>query len=52
MHRTLKTLAVALVAGTFAVGAVAQEKAPKKAAAPAAAAAGGKIVVNGVTIPQ
>lgn len=45
MHSTLKTLAVALVAGTFAVGAVAQEKAAKK---PAAA----KIVVNGVTIPQ
>jgi len=45
MHPTLKTLAVALVAGTFAVGAVAQDKAPKKAAA-------GKIVVNGVTIPQ
>lgn len=50
MHSTLKTLAVALVAGTFAVGAAAQEKAPKKAAA--AAAAAGKIVVNGVTIPQ
>jgi peptidyl-prolyl cis-trans isomerase C len=50
MHFTLKTLAVALVAGTFAVGAVAQEKAPKKA--PAAPAASGKIVVNGVTIPQ
>jgi peptidyl-prolyl cis-trans isomerase C len=46
MHPTLKTLAVALVAGTFAAGAVAQDKAaPKKAAA-------GKIVVNGVTIPQ
>ena len=49
MHSTLKTLAVALVAGTFAVGAVAQEKAPKKAAT---AAATSKIVVNGVTIPQ
>jgi len=48
MHRTLKTIAVALVAGTFAAGAVAQEKAAKK---PAAAAAS-KIVVNGVTIPQ
>ena len=48
MHPTLKTLAVALVAGTFAAGAVAQDKAaPKKAAA-----AAGKIVVNGVTIPQ
>jgi peptidyl-prolyl cis-trans isomerase C len=45
MHSTLKTLAVALVAGTFAVGAVAQDKAPKKPAI-------GKIVVNGVTIPQ
>ena len=34
MHSTLKTLAVALVAGTIALGAVAQEKAaPKKAAA-------------------
>jgi len=49
MHRNLKTLAVALVAGTFAVGAHAQDKAaPKKAAASASA----KIVVNGVTIPQ
>lgn len=51
MHRNMKTLAVALVAGTLAVGAYAQEKAPKKAAAPTAAS-GGKIVVNGVTIPQ
>ena len=51
MHSTLKTLAVALVAGTFAAGAVAQEKAPPKKA-PAAAATSGKIVVNGVTIPQ
>ena len=49
MHPTLKTLAVALVAGTFAAGAVAQEKAAKK---PATAAAATKIVVNGVTIPQ
>jgi peptidyl-prolyl cis-trans isomerase C len=47
MHPTLKTLAVALVAGTFAAGAVAQDK-----AAPKKAAAAGKIVVNGVTIPQ
>ena len=48
MHSTLKTLAVALVAGSFAAGAVAQDKAaPKKAAA-----GGSKIVVNGVTIPQ
>jgi peptidyl-prolyl cis-trans isomerase C len=53
MQRTLRNLAVALVAGTFAVAAAAQdkaEKAPKKAAA--SAAAGGKVVVNGVTIPQ
>lgn len=49
MQATLKTLAVALVAGTFAAGAVAQEKAAKK---PAAAAAAPRIVVNGVTIPQ
>jgi peptidyl-prolyl cis-trans isomerase C len=50
MHSTLKTLAVALVAGTLAFGAVAQDKADKapKKSAPAA----GKIVVNGVTIPQ
>ena len=49
MQSTLKSLAVALVAGAFAFGAAAQEKAaaPKKAAA-----GGGKIVVNGVTIPQ
>ena len=48
MHPTLKTLAVPLGARTFAAGAVAQDKAaPKKAAA-----AAGKIVVNGVTIPQ
>jgi peptidyl-prolyl cis-trans isomerase C len=53
MQRNLRNLAVALVAGTFAVAAAAQdkaEKAPKKAAA--SAAAGGKVVVNGVTIPQ
>jgi peptidyl-prolyl cis-trans isomerase C len=53
MQSTLKSLAVALVAGTLAVGAVAQDKAaPKKAAAPEKAAASSKIVVNGVTIPQ
>jgi peptidyl-prolyl cis-trans isomerase C len=55
MQRNLRNLAVALVAGTFAFAAGAQEKAekaaPKKSAA-ASAAAGGKIVVNGVTIPQ
>jgi peptidyl-prolyl cis-trans isomerase C len=53
MQRTLRNLAVALVAGTFAVAAGAQdkaEKAPKKSAA--ATSSGGKVVVNGVTIPQ
>ena len=55
MQITLRNLAVALVAGTFAVAAAAQdkaEKAPKKAAAKEAASASGKVVVNGVTIPQ
>ena len=59
MQRTLRNLAVALVAGTFAVAAGAQDKAekaaPKKAAAaPSTAAKAGsaKVVVNGVTIPQ
>jgi len=57
MQRTLRNLAVALVAGTFAVAAGAQDKAekaaPKKAAAsPSSAKASGKVVVNGVTIPQ
>ena len=48
MHFTLRYLAVALVAGSFALGAAAQDKA-EKAAKPKAA--GAKIVVNGVTIP-
>jgi peptidyl-prolyl cis-trans isomerase C len=55
MQITLRNLAVALVAGTFAVAAAAQdkaEKAPKKAAAKESASASGKVVVNGVTIPQ
>jgi peptidyl-prolyl cis-trans isomerase C len=59
MHSTLRTLAAALVAGTFAAAASAQDKAdktdkaPKKAAAATtASSASGKIVVNGVTIPQ
>ena len=55
MQITLRNLAVALVAGTFAVAAAAQdkaEKAPKKAAAREAASGSGKVVVNGVTIPQ
>jgi len=55
MQRTLRNLAVALVAGTFAVAAGAQdkaEKASKKTAAAPASSAAGKVVVNGVTIPQ
>ena len=55
MHANLKTLAAALVAGTVAFGAVAQdkaEKAPAKKAAAEKSATGGKLVVNGVTIPQ
>ena len=55
MQRSLRNLAVALVAGTFAVAAGAQdkaEKASKKSAAAAAASGSGKVVVNGVTIPQ
>jgi peptidyl-prolyl cis-trans isomerase C len=56
MQRNLRNLAVALVAGTFAVAAGAQdkaEKAPKKASAATAAPAGsGRVVVNGVMIPQ
>jgi peptidyl-prolyl cis-trans isomerase C len=62
MQRTLRNLAVALVAGTFAIAAGAQDKAEKAdkpakkaadAAAPKKAAApGGRIVVNGVVIPQ
>jgi peptidyl-prolyl cis-trans isomerase C len=57
MQRTLRNLAVALVAGTFALSAGAQDKAPKKsesaAKKPSApSASGAKVVVNGVTIPQ
>src|SRR5688572_21371683 len=55
MQRQLRNLAVALVAGTFAFAAGAQDKAPAKPKADAAApkkASGAKIVVNGVTIPQ
>jgi peptidyl-prolyl cis-trans isomerase C len=51
MQRTLRNLAVALVAGTFAIAAGAQDKA-EKAPRKSAAAASGKVVVNGVTIPQ
>jgi len=49
MQRTVKHLAVALLAGALATGAWAQDKAAKKAPA---AASGSKLVVNGVTIPQ
>lgn len=57
MQRNLRNLAIALVAGTFAVTAGAQDegkKASKKSStAPAAASAGsGRVVVNGVVIPQ
>jgi len=52
MQRTLRNLAVALVAGTFAVAAGAQDKAEKAPRKSAAASASGKVVVNGVTIPQ
>ncbi|MEO5692032.1 MAG: peptidylprolyl isomerase [Usitatibacter sp.] len=57
MQRTLRNLAVALVAGTFAFAAGAQDKAEKaskksESAARKASAGAGKIVVNGVTIPQ
>ncbi len=53
MHPNLKNLAVALVAGMLAFGASAQDKADKPAKKAAAEkSAGGKLVVNGVTIPQ
>lgn len=56
MQRTLRNLAVALVAGTFAVAAGAQDKAEKasksKAESTKARAGAGRIVVNGVSIPQ
>ncbi len=59
MQRNLKHLAVALVAGSLALAAGAQDKAEKAgkskaAATPAASAAtgSGRVVVNGVTIPQ
>ena len=54
MQRTLRNLAIALVAGTFAVAAGAQDKAEKASKKPAAAASSpsAKVVVNGVIIPQ
>ena len=55
MQPTLRNLAVALVAGTFALAAGAQDKAPKKSEAAArksSSTPGAKVVVNSVTIPQ
>ena len=56
MQRTLRNLAVALVAGTLALAAAAQDepkKSSKKASASAATSQGsGRVVVNGVIIPQ
>jgi len=56
MQPTFRNLAVALAAGSLAFAAVAQdkaEKAPKKSTTAAAPASGtGKVVVNGVVIPQ
>ena len=52
MHRNLRNLAVALVAGTMAFAVAAQEKPAAKPKAAAATGASTKVVVNGVTIPQ
>jgi len=57
MQRQFRNLAVALVAGTFAIAAGAQDKAapakPKAdTAAPKKTSTGGTLVVNGVTIPK
>lgn len=54
MQRTLRNLAVALVAGTFAFSAGAQDKAEKaaKPKADATSKASKRVVVNGVAIPQ
>jgi peptidyl-prolyl cis-trans isomerase C len=57
MQRNLRNLAIALVAGTLAVTAGAQDegkKASKKSATPAASqsSGSGRVVVNGVVIPQ
>ncbi len=56
MQRTLRNLAVALVAGTLALGAAAQDepkKSSKKASSSASSSQGsGRVVVNGVIIPQ
>jgi len=60
MQRNLRNLAVALVAGTFAIAAGAQDKAEKpakkaeseKASKKSSSSASGRLVVNGVVIPQ
>jgi len=55
MQRQLRNLAVALVAGSFAIAAGAQDKAPAKPKADTAAKkapASGRLTVNGVAIPQ
>ena len=57
MQRQYRNIAVALVAGTLAFAAGAQDEpkkaAPKKAAAARSESSGsGRVVVNGVTIPQ
>ena len=51
MQRTLRNLALALAAGSFAFAVAAQDKAEKAKGAPAGSTST-KIVVNGVTIPQ
>jgi len=55
MQRNFRNLAVALVAGSLALAAAAQDE-PKKARKPAATAAAatgaGRVVVNGIAIPQ
>lgn len=54
MHRILRNLAVALVAGSFAIAAGAQDKAKSADKGKSSASASGstRVVVNGVTIPQ
>jgi peptidyl-prolyl cis-trans isomerase C len=52
MQRNVRNLAVALVAGTFAFAAGAQDKGEKAAAPKKAASSSARVVVNGVTIPQ
>jgi peptidyl-prolyl cis-trans isomerase C len=51
MQRILRNVALALAAASLAFGAIAQQPKAEKAA-PAAKAGQGRVVVNGVTIPQ